>query len=168
MPIGYEGEDIEPSPLLAFPTYGIPYLTQIGGFMRFQFSFKHMEVSPALQKITEEKIRSQIDKFVTKPIEAHVTFSVERHLHNVHLVLTGGDGFSLHVEHACDDMYGSVDRMLDKLAVKLRRTKGKIKHHKVKNSTKNFSLSTPEVEPEIDAEDIIKYERARKKIAAGA
>jgi hypothetical protein len=29
-------------------------------------------------------------------------------------------------------------------------------------------LSSPEVEPEIDAEDIIKYERARKKMAAGA
>ena len=51
--------------------------------MQFQFSFKHMESSQALSQLAETKIKDKVSKFVTKPIEAHVTFVVERHDHIV-------------------------------------------------------------------------------------
>ncbi|MGE0172018.1 MAG: ribosome-associated translation inhibitor RaiA [Oligoflexales bacterium] len=138
--------------------------------MRFQFSFKHMEVSPALQQYTEEKVKAQIDKFVTKPIEANVTFSVDKHMHRAHLALFGGDGFTVQVEHICPDMYGSVDKLVDKLAIKLRKVKDKIKEHKGKPGTKGLGMRAQEPEvnysnSEIDAEDIVKYEQRRKRAA---
>ena len=138
--------------------------------MRFQFSFKHMEVSPTLQKYAEDKISSQIKKFVTKPIEAHVTFSVDKHRHVLHCALNGGDGFSLQVEHECEDMYGSVDRMLDKLSVQLKRKKEKLKGHKLRKNVRSIDSKSDQGDydsGEIDAADIVKFEQARRKASAG-
>ncbi|MBF0440917.1 MAG: ribosome-associated translation inhibitor RaiA [Oligoflexales bacterium] len=141
--------------------------------MQFQFSFKHMETSASLQKYTEEKLRSQIEKFVTKPIEAHVTFSVDNHRHIAHCSLTGGDGFSIEVEHSCEDMYGSVDKLLDKLTVQLKKKKEKLKGHQRPNRSNRYadknSGNSSEIDydtVEIDAEDIIKYEKARKRLSS--
>ena len=137
--------------------------------MQFKFSFKHMDASPALREYTEEKIQSQINKFVTKPIEAHVTFSLDRHLQVAHCSLKGGDGFSLQVEHSCEDMYGSVDRMLSKLFVKLKRKKDKLKGHKGSRNHKSLRHRNPDGidynNAEIDAADIIRWEEKRR--AAG-
>lgn len=141
--------------------------------MRFQFSFKHMEASPTLRAYAEDKVSHQVKKFVTKPIETHITFSVDKHRHIVHCDLSGGDGFSLQVEHSCDDMYGSIDRMLDKLAVQLKRKKEKLKDHKPRKSNvrRIYPAATGESaedDSSIDATDIIKFEQARRKTKARA
>ncbi len=137
--------------------------------MRFQFSFKHMEVSPALQNYTVEKIKGVVNKFVTKPIEAAVTFSVERHLHTVHCDVFGGDGFTFSVQHSCEDMYGSVDRIIDKLQTQLKRKKDRLKEHKGRATMKAAFNSYEEGEGdydgvEVDAADIVKFEHAKRRI----
>lgn len=135
--------------------------------MQFQFSFKHMEVSPALKQYTEEKLSALISKFVTKPIEAKVTFAVDHHNHIAQCALAGGDGFSVQVEHTCPDMYGSVDRMLDKLAVQLKRKKEKLKGHKGNRNIKSLKYREPlnidYNSAEIDAADIIALEEKKRK-----
>ena len=136
--------------------------------MQFQFSFKHMEGSPALTSYSEEKLTQVIRKFVTKPIEVQLTFSVDRHMQQATCVIIGGDGFSLNVEHSCSDMYGSVDHLADKLANQLKRKKDRLKSHKVKQSPKKLAWQDhfDQAEDEyIDALDIIKFERARKNRA---
>lgn len=135
--------------------------------MRFQFSFKHMDVSPALKTYTKEKIEGVINKFVTKPIEAAITFSVERHLHTVHCDIFGGDGFSLSVQHSCKDMYGSVDHIVDKLHTQLKRKKDRLKQHKGHSTMKAFNGYDDQDDydsVEVDAADIIKYETAKRRI----
>lgn len=135
--------------------------------MQFQFSFQHMDTSPALQDYTEEKIREKIQKFVTKPIEAHVFFSVVRHEQRVHCSLRGGDGFNVEVEHSCNDMYGSVDHMVDKLQSQLKKQKEKLKEHKHKENVKTLPVRGPEEDDvdgeEMDAADVLKFEQARRK-----
>lgn len=137
--------------------------------MQFQFSFRQMETSKALQEYAQEKIQAQIEKFVTKAIEVQITFSVDKHLQQVFCSFVGGDGFSLNVEHSCEDMYGSIDRVVDKLATQLKRKKDKLKQHKFKDSIKTLPIGTGLAEPEedfaLDATDIIKYEEARRKRA---
>lgn len=140
--------------------------------MLFRYSFKHMDASTALKKYSESKINGVINKFVTKPIEAHVTFSVDRHMHKVHLSLSGGDGFNVQTEHICDDMYGSVDHAMSKLTQQLKRKKDILKTHKGKNSKKTRLIFTSNIESnpvdidgtEVDAGDIVKYESAKRKI----
>jgi putative sigma-54 modulation protein len=135
--------------------------------MQFRFSFKHMETSQALQNYAKDKIKVEVEKFVTKPIEAHVTFSVDRHQHQVLCTLTGGDGFTVNVEHTCEDMYGSVDHMIDKLATQLKRKKEKLKDHKANAVVRIPFGSVPadddyEAAP-IDAADIVKFEQVAKQ-----
>lgn len=138
--------------------------------MLFRYSFKHMDVSPALKRYAETKLQTVIRKFVTKPIEAHLTFSVDRHLHKVHVALTGGDGFNVQTEHTCEDMYGSVDHAATKLTQQLKRKKDILKGHKGKTSARTTFTFAPdgggvhEDAYELDAADIIKYETARKKL----
>lgn len=137
--------------------------------MQFQFSFKHMEVSPQLQLYAENKIRSVVEKFVTKAIEVQLTFAVDKQDHHINCTIVGGDGFSHNVEFSCGDMYGAVDQIVDKLTSQLRRKKDKLKHHKFKDSIRKRSFEdSPDGKDEgsIDAGDIIKYEEARKKRAA--
>ena len=136
--------------------------------MHFQFSFKHMESSPALTKYATEKLTTEIQKFVSKPVDCHLTFSVDKHKHTSHCTFNGGDGFIFQVEHTCTDMYGSIDHMVDKLEVQLRRQKEKLKDHKQRYPGKKASFNGKERDfdsAEIDAEDILKYEQARRKVA---
>jgi putative sigma-54 modulation protein len=140
--------------------------------MQFQFSFKHMATSPALQTYAEEKLGDKISKFVTKPIGAHVTFSVTRHQHTAHLSLDAGDGFKIQVEHTSEDMYASVDELAEKLASQLRKQKEKLKEHKGVRLAQNLErVSGRTAAPEgaatevevIDAGDIPKYENGKKR-----
>jgi putative sigma-54 modulation protein len=132
--------------------------------MQFQFSFKHMATSDALQSYAEDKFQEKIQKFVTKPMAAHVTFSVNRHQHTAHLSFRAGDGFSIEVEHTSSDMYASVDQMVDKLSTQLKKQKEKLKDHKqTKLSTQLETVDAEE--DEVDAGDIIKLEQARRRAA---
>jgi putative sigma-54 modulation protein len=120
-----------------------------------------METSQALQEYAKGKIQVEVGKFVSKPIEAHVTFTVDKHEQHVLCTLTGGDGFKLNVEHSCADMYGSVDHMIDKLVTQLQRKKEKLKDHKHSKGKEAFSGSENyDDDSVLDAADIIKYERA--------
>jgi putative sigma-54 modulation protein len=130
--------------------------------MQFQFSFRHMDTSPALQNYAEEKLREKIDKFVTKPIEAHVFFSVVRHQHAAHFKLNAGDGFSVDVEHQSQDMYATIDEMADKLEAQLRKHKEKLKDHKL-TQLPEFREKKPIPEDAVDAAEILKFEAGRKR-----
>ena len=128
-----------------------------------------METSEPLSNYARTKIVQEISKFVTKPVDCHLTFSVDRHKHYAHLSFNGGDGFTFQVEHTCSDMYGSVDHIVDKLEIQLRKQKEKLKSHKGNQSRKDIIyLADRSFEnAEIDAGDILKYEAARRKVSNG-
>lgn len=144
--------------------------------MIFRFTFKHMSTSNALRVYAEEKISAQIAKFVSKPIDAHLTFSIEHLDHRVHLSLVAGDGFSLQVEGNHEDMYGAIDLMIDKLEVQLKRHKEKLKGHKYPSIKAVPALATEDAsaaeasdlgavrmdEDAVDAAELLAYENARR------
>ncbi len=133
--------------------------------MQFQFSFRHMDTSAALQTYAEDKLRERIEKFVTKPIAAHVLFSVQRHQHTAHLSLEAGDGFDIQVETTSGDMYASVDELVDKLTTQLKKHKEKLKDHKgVKKGTVAAGAAFQEGEA-VDAAEILKYEAGKRRAA---
>ncbi len=138
--------------------------------MQFQFSFKHMQVSESLKSYTEGKVKSLVKKFVTKPIEAKITFSVDKHRHEAHLALMGGDGFLVQVDHACSDMYGSVDIVLQKLAAQLKKKKDRLKKHKGNRNIRSMRFADPDSidyqVAEVDASDIVAFEEARRRRAS--
>lgn len=135
--------------------------------MQFQFTFKHMDTSEALQRYAEEKVTERVQKFVTKPIAADLIFSVTRHMHTAHLSLHAGDGFGIQVENTAEDMYATVDGLVDKLAVQLKKHKEKLKDHKLPKLSQVLDASAiPELEEPVDAADILKYEDSRRRAGA--
>jgi ribosomal subunit interface protein len=140
--------------------------------MQFQFAFKHMDVSEALKSYAEEKLVEKIQKFVTKPIDAKVTFAVDRHKHTAHCSFHAGGGFNFEVEHCCDDMYASFDRMVDKLEKQLRKHKEILKDHRHRNVADAVELmanqaaeaqdSSGSDDELVDAGDIVKFEKSKK------
>jgi len=148
--------------------------------MNFKFTFKHMKTSDPLRAYAEEKIMAKVGKFVSKPIEAHVTFSVDNLENKVHLSLHGGDGFDVQADQISMDMYASVDLLVDKLGVQLKKQKEKLKDHKqsglwqavAPKPSEEFNGETSDLasvrvrEDELDASEVIALERARQHRAA--
>lgn len=137
--------------------------------MMFRSSFKHMAVSESVRRYAEDKVGVEVAKFVSKPIEVQLVFSVDRLEHRVNLHLVAGDGFNIEVHHVDRDMFAAIDKMVDKLAVQLKKQKDKIKSHKGKGpraSSRRPHLELVEAPEPLDASDVIAYEQARRRPGA--
>ena len=104
--------------------------------MEMQFYFKNMNSSDALRNYAEAKIRDKVYKLSSKPVMAHVTFSLQPPKKKVQLHLHAGGGGNIEVEFIDDDMYAAIDKMIDKFDGKLRRHKERLKerlkgHHNI-------------------------------------
>lgn len=140
--------------------------------MQISFSFKRMDTSPALRDYAHAKILEKLNKYATKQLTANVFFSIDHREHHTHITVSGGDGFNFVVTAQSPDMYATVDQTIDKLDIQLKRQKERIKNHKKVSNIRDLPIkhqwdkldadSVP-----IDAEDLIKYEHARKRLMAG-
>ncbi len=134
--------------------------------IEYQFVFKNMASSLALQNHTTTKMQDIILRFVTKPKLLHTTFSVDRHLHKIHMTLDAGDGFRTDVNAETTDMHVSIDEAAHKLEKQMRKHKEKLKNHKRGHqlSGDNFGEAKAGYDDvAIDAADILKFESHRKR-----
>jgi len=94
-----------------------------------------MESSDAVRKYAEEK-SERLHKFLSEPIEIHWVLSVEkiRHIADTSVV---ANGMTIKAQSNTQDMYSSIDTVIDKLERQVRRHKERIKDHKgVSNNVK--------------------------------
>ncbi|MDH7480492.1 MAG: ribosome-associated translation inhibitor RaiA [Armatimonadota bacterium] len=92
--------------------------------MRVTVKGKNMEVTDALQRYAEKKIE-KLGKYFSEIKEAIVTQSVQRNWHIVEVMLEG-DGIVLRGEERSDNMYASIDQVVEKLEKQIKRFKGKL------------------------------------------
>lgn len=96
--------------------------------MRISYSFRNMESSEGVKVYASEKI-SKIQKYMRTPLHAEVTFSMERHLHLVDLNLTG-DGHQYAGHGQSEDMYATIDLVIDKIDRQVRDAKATETHRR--------------------------------------
>ena len=90
--------------------------------MNITVTFRHVDASEAIKKRATEKI-AKLQKFLRQPMTARVTLSLEKLKHMVEArVSSGGEHYEAH--DVTDDMYTSIDKVLDKLERQIRGTKG--------------------------------------------
>jgi putative sigma-54 modulation protein len=89
--------------------------------MRIAFTFHNLESTDAIKSYATEKI-GRLQKYMHAPMEASATFSLERHNQKVDLSIHAGSE-SFHGSEEQENMYASIDLVVDKIRTQLRRNK---------------------------------------------
>lgn len=96
--------------------------------MQIKLLGHHVEITPALRTLTEEKFQRLGHKFDLISM-AQITFSIENLTHIIDAdLLLGND--KVHARSQSDDMYRNIDDVLDKLEPQLKKHKDKLKSHR--------------------------------------
>jgi putative sigma-54 modulation protein len=85
---------------------------------------KNMDVTEALRSHAEKRI-SKISRYFDRIISTDVTLSTERNWHIVE-VTVHANGQVLRGEERTNDMYSSIDKVIDKLEQQVKKQKGKV------------------------------------------
>lgn len=89
--------------------------------MQVHFTFRNVESSEGVKNYAREKI-AKMQKYMRTPLEADVILSTERHLHIVELsIRADGERYAGTVES--EDMYASIDLVIDKVDRQVREAK---------------------------------------------
>ncbi len=90
---------------------------------------RHLDVTPALKQYAEDKL-GKIARYFDQVQEAQVVLSVERRgglgKAEVVEVTVWGDGIILRGEEASGDMYGSIDRVVEKLKKQIEKYRSRV------------------------------------------
>lgn len=84
---------------------------------------RHVEVTDALKKYATDKIE-KFERFEANITEANFVFSLEKHNHKVEASLKV-NGHSIQADSVTEEMYSSIDEVLDKLGRQIRKMKDK-------------------------------------------
>jgi len=86
--------------------------------MEVAFTFRNVESSEGVKTYAKDKL-ARLQKYVRSPITADVVLSHERHLHRAEISVRS-DGGRYGGIHESEDMYASIDLVIDKLDRQLR------------------------------------------------
>lgn len=92
--------------------------------MKIIVSGKNIEITEALRSRVEKKL-SKLDKYFHSEIEAQVTLSVQKNRQIVEVTIPFSGGV-LRAEEGNDDMYASIDKVIDTLERQIRKNKTKL------------------------------------------
>jgi putative sigma-54 modulation protein len=81
--------------------------------MGIAITFRHLNSSDAIKEYVHEKLE-RVQKYLRQPLDAHVTLSAERHQHVAEISMNSS-GRQYQARHDSDDMYKSIDFMIDKV-----------------------------------------------------
>lgn len=129
--------------------------------MRITVSGKNIVITNALKEKINKKL-SKFEKFFGEETEANATLSVERDRH-IFEVTIPFNGIILRGEEATDDMYTSIDNVMEKLERQMRKQKTKLER-KLKDYNLKFDTFFDNVPSEEETEvKIVKTKRFAMK-----
>ena len=83
-----------------------------------------MEITSALKNIVEKKLQ-KLDRYFNPELKMHATLSVTKNRQTIEVTIPFGDVF-LRAEESTDDMYASIDAVVDKMERRIRKQKTKL------------------------------------------
>jgi len=92
--------------------------------MKITVSGKNIDVTDALRDTVMKKI-SKLDKYFNPDVEAQATLSVQKNNHIIEVTIPF-DGIILRGEESTEDMYTSIDKVLDKLEKQIIKHKTRL------------------------------------------
>ncbi len=139
--------------------------------MNIHIRGEHMILTEALREYAERKI-GKLERYFERPLDTdvHITLSVIRELHVVEVTIPI-PGLLLRAEERSEDMYASIDLVMEKLEQQIRKHKSKVtrKTRHSNNSKAVFKeasiapISIAVEEEEDDDYDVVKTKRFQFK-----
>ena len=90
--------------------------------MNISITFRQMDPSDAIKRYATDKL-AKLQRFLRSPMTARVTVSLDRRKHVVEARISSGSEH-LEAHEVSDDMYASIDQVMDKLERQIRGAKG--------------------------------------------
>ena len=117
--------------------------------MKINISVKNFNASDNLKKVIEKKF-VKLDKFFAQDIETNITLSMEKGRQKIEATINA-DGAVFRAEDDTQDIYGSVDRIVEKLSSQMSKYKKKIasRHKDSKSIRFEYIPDSTEVESEV-------------------
>ena len=91
-------------------------------------TFRHTESTQALRSYVEDKVMPLLEKYCYNDVHADVTLSVEKDVHTAE-VRVSVKGPDLFAKISTEDLYTSIDGMVNSLQSQLRKFKEKVVDH---------------------------------------
>ena len=109
--------------------------------MQTNVTFKKLDPSDSLKAYVQKKL-DRFDKMLESPAEANVVLSVEkiRHIAEINIIC---DKMKIHAKEASENMYSSIDAVMDK--IKMQITKSKEKHKQHRSGGKKASIKNEQI-----------------------
>jgi putative sigma-54 modulation protein len=136
--------------------------------MNITITFRHMDTSEAIKRYAQGKV-AKLQKFLRQPMTAKVTLSLEKLRHVAEAKIASG-GARMEAKETSEDMYASIDRMIDKLERQIRGTKEIIETRKRRSGDtlrggKNPKPVSAPIASEPAAKPAQKRAKATRKVA---
>lgn len=123
--------------------------------MNINVTGRHIEITDNLKQYVIEKI-SKFEKYLGSTFDAAITLDVEKYRHKADVLLKA-NSVAIQAESVTNEMYASIDDVVDKLERQVKKQKGKFTAQR-KRSTKTS------VEPvEVEKTPMIITEKLNKK-----
>ena len=126
--------------------------------MQLNITFRHMDPIDSLKNYAQEKVE-KANKYLDRAGEAHVVFSLERHLHQADITITSGP-FVLRGREKSEDMYASIDKAMDRIEKQLRRYKDRLKNHNRRERLPQYIPAENEVHIRHDVMEVSEAEES--------
>ena len=138
--------------------------------MQVSITGRHVELTDALKQYVEEKLQHLKHSF-DQVVDVHVVLSVEKFRHRCEVTIQA-NRLNIHASHETDDMYASIDGVVDKLNRQLKRYRAKMRKHQAAKAPESGGievshrvLERPEAEelPEDHTPTVLEMERMAAK-----
>jgi putative sigma-54 modulation protein len=97
--------------------------------MEMTVTGRHMDVTPAIREYAGKRL-DQISIDFPRILSAHYILEVDKFRHIAELVLQCGNHITIEAREVSEDLYASIDRVVDKVTRQMRKYKTRIQRHR--------------------------------------
>ncbi|MFQ5988526.1 MAG: ribosome hibernation-promoting factor, HPF/YfiA family [Candidatus Methylomirabilales bacterium] len=115
--------------------------------MQIFLTGRNLEMTEALRRYAEEKV-GRLQKYVDKITSAHIILSLQKYRQIAEVTLRVRD-LTIRGEESTEDLYSSIDLVMEKLERQLQRYKGKIASHGNRGRAQDLRPPVEDEEPRV-------------------
>lgn len=130
--------------------------------MHISITGRHVEVTSALRDYVEKKV-NKLERYFNHIIEAHIILGLDGKTKQVAEITIHANGITIHGEESSEDMYASIDKVLDKIERQIKKYKEKISNHSPRTSKKDRNVTINIMSSEKEGEKTPTYQVIKTK-----